>query len=197
VVFYLIAEVKQLRRGRVLGKMLAATCFVVLALLMGASRSTYGQIMMAAFLFSWLGDLFLLSKEQKWFLAGLVSFLLAHLAFALAFYQRGIATGSLLFPTIFVGFLALLIGYWLLPKVEKDMKVPVVVYMVAIVGMVVSAFGTHHHLNDLTIPIAACVFMASDLFVARDQFVKESFLNKLIGAPLYFGAQMAFATSVT
>lgn len=196
VIFYLIADAKKFPRSRVAGKMIAATCFVVLALLMGASKSTYGQIMMAAFLFSWLGDLFLLSKEQKWFLSGLISFLLAHIAFTLAFYQRGIATESLLFPAISVGFVAVMIGYWLLPKVEKDMKAPVVVYMVAIVVMVVSAFGTHHHQSDVTIPIAACVFMASDLFVARDQFVKESFFNKLIGAPLYFGAQIVFATTV-
>ncbi len=196
VVFYLVADTKNLRRSRVAGKMVASTCFIVLALIMGASESTFGQIMMAAFLFSWLGDLFLLSKEQKWFLAGLVSFLVAHIAFTLAFYQRGISTESLLFPAVIVGFSALLIGYWLLPKVEKEMKIPVVVYMAAIIVMVVCSFGTHHHSHDQTIPIAACVFMASDIFVARDQFVKEGFFNKLIGAPLYFGAQMVFATTV-
>ena len=196
VVFYLIADAKNLRKARVAGKMIASTWFIVLALTMGASQSTFGQIMMAAFLFSWLGDLFLLSKEQKWFLSGLVSFLLGHIAFTLAFYQRGISTESLLFPTVVVGFAALLIGYWLIPKVNKEMKAPVVVYMAAIVVMVVCSFGTHQHARDRTIPIAACVFMASDLFVARDQFVKEGFFNKLIGAPLYFGAQMVFATTV-
>lgn len=197
VIFYLFADSKKIAKGRVLGKMTAASCFIILALLMGASQSTFGQIMMAAFFFCWLGDLFLLSREQKWFLSGLVSFLIGHLAFTFAFYQRGIETKAILFPTLCVIFSGLLIGYWLLPKVSKEMKVPVLVYMIAIITMVVCAFGTHHHTSNGTIPLAALVFMVSDIYVARDQFVHQSFTNRLIGAPLYFGAQMAFATTVS
>jgi uncharacterized membrane protein YhhN len=196
VLFYLVADTKKHFKGRVLGKMLASTMFLALAILSGASQSLFGQIMMAAFLFSWLGDLFLLSREQKWFLAGLVSFLLAHIAFTVAFYQRGVATEGLLFPSMVIIFTSLLVSYWLVPKVNTEMKIPVIAYIAAIIVMVISAFGTHLHQADSAIPLAACIFMASDLLVARDQFVKEGLINRRIGAPLYFVAQMIFALTV-
>jgi uncharacterized membrane protein YhhN len=196
VVCYLIADTKEHAKGRILGKMLASTMFLALAILSGASQSLFGQVMMAAFLFSWLGDLFLLSREQKWFLAGLVSFLIAHVAFTAAFYQRGIITEGLLLPAMVTILASVLISYWLLPKVNKDMKVPVVIYIAAIIVMVICAFGTHLHKADSAIPLAACIFMASDILVARDQFVKEGLTNRRIGAPLYFIAQMIFALTV-
>jgi hypothetical protein len=44
--------------------------------------------------------------------------------------------------------------------------------------------------------IAASMFFASDLAVARDRFVGHSFINKLWGQPMYFGAQWLFAWSL-
>jgi len=179
--------------GRWGGKMAASTVFVLFAVYLDALESVYGQVLMVALLCSWVGDLLLLPGKSKWFLYGLVSFLLAHIAFALRFIQRGIDTGQLLLPGTGVGLLVLVISYWLLPHVEKEMKLPVLGYMAAIVVMVILAFATHHYLPNAAIPVAACLFLVSDLFVARDRFVKKEAWNRIIGTPLYFGAQMMFA----
>ena len=193
VLVFLASERINNQVGRWGGKMAASTVFVLFAVYLDALESVYGQVLMVALLCSWVGDLLLLPGKSKWFLYGLVSFLLAHIAFALCFIQRGIDTGQLLLPGTGVGLLVLVISYWLLPHVEKEMKLPVLGYMAAIVVMVILAFATHHHLPNAAIPVAACLFLVSDLFVARDRFVKKEAWNRIIGTPLYFGAQMMFA----
>ena len=193
VLVFLASERINNQMGRWGGKMAASTIFVLFAVYLDAFESVHGQALMTALLCSWVGDLLLLPGKGKWFLYGLVSFLLAHIAFALCFIQRGIDTGQLLLPGAGVGLLVLVISYWLLPHVEKEMKLPVLGYMAAIVVMVILAFATHHHLPNAAIPVAACLFLVSDLFVARDRFVKKEAWNRIIGTPLYFGAQMIFA----
>jgi len=193
VLVFLASERINNQMGRWGGKMAASTIFVLFAVYLDAFESVHGQALMTALLCSWVGDLLLLPGKGKWFLYGLVSFLLAHIAFALCFIQRGIDTGQLLFPGAGVILLVLVISYWLLPHVEKEMKLPVLGYMAAIVVMVILAFATHHHLPNAAIPVAACLFLVSDLFVARDRFVKKEAWNRIIGTPLYFGAQMIFA----
>jgi hypothetical protein len=42
----------------------------------------------------------------------------------------------------------------------------------------------------------AVSFYISDLFVARDRFLKTEFVNRLIGLPLYYGGQFLFAFSI-
>jgi hypothetical protein len=42
----------------------------------------------------------------------------------------------------------------------------------------------------------ALSFYVSDVFVARQRFVKSAFLNRLIGLPLYYGGQFMLAFSV-
>ncbi len=42
--------------------------------------------------------------------------------------------------------------------------------------------------------VGALAFYASDLAVARDQFVKREFPNRAWGMPLYFYAQMILAS---
>ena len=193
VLVFLASERINNQVGRWGGKMAASTIFVLFAVYLDALESVHGQALMVALLCSWVGDLLLLPGKSRWFLYGLVSFLLAHIAFALCFIQRGIDTGQLLLPGAGVGLLVLVISYWLLPHVEKEMKLPVLGYMAAIVVMVILAFATHHHLPNAAIPVAACLFLVSDLFVARDRFVKKEAWNRIIGTPLYFGAQMIFA----
>ena len=193
VLVFLASERINNQLGRWGGKMSASTVFVLFAVYLDALESVHGKALMVALLCSWVGDLLLLPGKSRWFLYGLVSFLLAHIAFALCFIQRGIDTGQLLLPGAGVGFLVLIISYWLLPHVEQEMKLPVLGYMAAIVVMVILAFATHHHFSNAAIPVAACLFLVSDLFVARDRFVKKEAWNRIIGTPLYFGAQMIFA----
>lgn len=42
----------------------------------------------------------------------------------------------------------------------------------------------------------ALLFYLSDIFVARDRFLKTSFLNRLVGLPIYYAGQFLLAFSV-
>jgi hypothetical protein len=73
--------------------------------------------------------------------------------------------------------------------------------MVVISAMAVSAWsmlGADHLM--LTGRILACggalSFYVSDVFVARQRFIKTEFLNRLVGLPLYYGGQFMLAFSV-
>jgi len=48
----------------------------------------------------------------------------------------------------------------------------------------------------LLVFVGAVSFYLSDLFVARDRFLKSEFTNRLIGLPLYYCGQFLLAFSV-
>jgi hypothetical protein len=61
--------------------------------------------------------------------------------------------------------------------------------------MVVCALGVAEFRAQTSIALGALAFYASDLAVARQRFVAESFANKLWGLPLYYGAQLLLAST--
>ena len=163
---------------------------------MGATQSTYGRVLLVAFAFSWLGDLLLLSSEQKAFLAGLGAFLLAHVAFAAAFLVWGVDWMAVAIATPVLALVAVLIGRWLLPHVSAAMRVPVIAYMTALCTMVAFAAGAAWSRPDARFLLPAAVaFFISDISVARGQFVSPGISNQVWGLPLYYAAQLAFAAS--
>jgi hypothetical protein len=44
--------------------------------------------------------------------------------------------------------------------------------------------------------VGALGFYLSDVFVARNRFIKPEYLNRFIGLPLYYGGQFLLAFSV-
>jgi uncharacterized membrane protein YhhN len=81
---------------------------------------------------------------------------------------------------------------WLWNRLDKHYRIAVTIYSIAIVVMVSLAAAT---LSPL-ITVAACMFVVSDISVARDRFINRSVSNKIWGIPLYYLAQVLFATSV-
>ena len=77
-------------------KLIASTAFVVVAVTAGALESRYGRILLLGLVLSWFGDAFLLSETKRWLLSGLVSFLLAHVAYVVAFATVGVTGVGLL-----------------------------------------------------------------------------------------------------
>ena len=51
-------------------------------------QQPYDWLVVAALVLSAAGDVALIPSSRRWFLAGLVAFLLGHLAYALAFWSR-------------------------------------------------------------------------------------------------------------
>ncbi len=191
-----VAELKQLRIPKLLGKVAASTAFVLLALSLHATDSTYGQIVLVALALSWMGDVCLLSERSTLFLSGLALFLLAHIAFSVAF-----ASGALNVPAGVAGLVLMsVIGAvtlrWLWCHLGTFNKVAVSAYVFAIVIMCSLAVAHSAASGSLLFGIGALVFAASDISVARDRFVTPGFANKAWGLPAYYSAQLLFAWSV-
>jgi uncharacterized membrane protein YhhN len=177
-------------------KPLAATGFVISALQHGALQSRYGVLIYLGLCLSWWGDVLLIPKTKKTFLAGLGAFLLAHLAYAAAFVARGMSWTAAIAGFVVLTLPLAAVGRWLLPKVPTSMRLPVRAYMAVITVMVACAMGTVVAHGGLAVLVGALAFYLSDLSVARDRFVSPGFDNKLWGWPLYFGAQLVLAATV-
>jgi uncharacterized membrane protein YhhN len=192
----LVAEWRGSSRGIYLCKPLASTGFLAAALAAGALGSVYGRVILAGLLLSWLGDFFLISDQPGSFLAGLGSFLMAHLAFGAAFALRGQALPWTAAVLVLLAVVAWRVARWLGPHLTGSLRVPVHIYMAVITGMLTLAAGTVAGGSPwITLP-GAFAFYLSDLSVANDRFVYPSVVNKLWGLPLYYAAQLCLAASI-
>lgn len=187
----LFAETRRPMRKRV-PKMVAATAFIAVALSVGALDTTFGRIMLVGLALSWFGDLFLTYNGRTPFVAGLASFLAGHVAYVIAFINRGLDDGVyLLLAAVVVA--AIPVMRWLMPTVPKELKAPVIAYIGVISAMVATAGATNMADTDWRIPIGALAFYLSDIFVARDRFASPGLVNRYLGLPLYFGGQLLLA----
>jgi uncharacterized membrane protein YhhN len=177
-------------------KPVASTLFVLAALSAGALHSGYGCAVLVALLLSWLGDVLLIPRDKRIFLAGILAFLAGHLAFAAAFLERGVLPGASAIASLGLLGAGVPIGRWLVPQVTPSLRKAVVAYIVVLSSMVALAVGTFAAHGGPAILLGAVCFYLSDLSVALDRFVSPGFRNKAWGLPLYFGAQLLFASSV-
>ncbi|NWG74915.1 MAG: lysoplasmalogenase [Rubrivivax sp.] len=196
VVALLVADRRGHAAGRVVAKLAASTCFVLVAVALGALGSAYGRFVLGALVLGWLGDALLLSRASRAFMAGLAAFLLSHVLFAAAF-----ASGPLSLPAMAVAAaLATVFGAvvlrCLLPHVPGSFRAPVIAYVVVILGMGVVAAGHAAASQRWAVLAGAVLFAASDLAVARDRFVRQGHVNRLWGWPTYFAAQLVLAWTV-
>ncbi|GMV92375.1 MAG: lysoplasmalogenase [Candidatus Hydrogenedentota bacterium] len=177
-------------------KMAASFSFLATALLAGAHRSMYGRILFAGLVCSSFGDYFLLSGGESRFLAGLVAFLVAHLAYCAAYTVRGLRIHGLVPSAVAIVIVGVLVIRWVWPHVPSDLQIPVAAYTVVIGIMVILAGGTVSQPGGGLILLGAVMFYVSDIFVARQQFVSPGFENAVLGLPLYFTGQAILALSV-
>lgn len=190
----LAAERAAWQPGVWIAKPIAAAGFVAAAWANGALETPYGAWVFGGLVLSALGDVLLIPKEEpRAFLAGLVSFLLGHVAYAIAFAVRGLDPATVAVALVAVLAIALFALRWLLPHLSLRMRRPVLAYVAVISVMLVCAAGTVGHAGGAAIFVGAFAFYLSDLAVARQRFVVKSFTNKAWGLPLYFGAQLVLA----
>ncbi len=132
---------------------------------------------MFALLFSLLGDILLLFTEisSLFFIAGLTSFLLAHIMYILVFLRKVDRTIK---KTIFFPLMTFVYGvvlYYVLYQRLSNMKGPVLVYMVAILVMSNLAYLRSKNVSKTSyflVFIGALLFMISDSVLALNMFYK-------------------------
>ncbi len=193
----LIAELREDRRAQFFFKPLAAFGFVVLALQFGALATSYGQIILVALVMCALGDILLFPRTSKpLFLFGMIAFAFGHIFLIMSFLVthdlswKGLAIGS---PLILC--LGIFCLHHLRPKIPDEFQTSVDGYSFVVVMMVAVSFAYMSHIPMVV--LGALMFATSDMFVARDRFVKPSPKNALAITPLYFGAQALFALSTS
>jgi len=89
---------------------------------------------------------------------------------------------------------------WLRPHLGP-MRIPVIFYILVITAMVAGACSVLAASGlalsgRILVFSGALGFYVSDVFVARQRFLKTEFLNRLIGLPLYYSGQFMLAFSV-
>jgi len=197
LVLLLVAEAQDSRRGVMLFKPLASTAFVLAGWAAMSEPSPYAIGIFVGLVLSWWGDVLLIPKDNpKVFQLGILAFLLGHLAYAGAFLARGVDAMATLAMIAVLAVIAVAILRWLLPHAPSDMKVPVIAYVVVISTMVALAVGTWAAHGIPAIVVGAVMFYVSDLAVAMDRFVRNSFVNRLWGLPCYFIAQLVLAWTI-
>ncbi len=139
------------------------------------------KIFLAGLVLSFFGDLFLLFKWG--FLAGLGSFLLAHLFYIISFSKFSVKKPSIIFMIMLLIYVSGLLFY-LFPHLN-EMKIPVIIYGIVIAAMLYFAVKTRNR----NLIFGALFFVISDSFLSVNLFVKETTALSLLVMITYVAAQ--------
>ena len=196
----LYCEKKEALKAKRVVKTALSSLFIFTAVVQPHPIFPYYRFLLIGMIFCLAGDVLLAFPGKKMLLYGLGSFLLGHVFYVGAFfYAAGINqwTGVGLAISLLAGGGVFL---WLRPHLGS-MKISVIFYILVITAMVVSAWsvvgaGELKPAGRVAAFVGALGFYVSDVFVARQRFLKSEFVNRLIGLPLYYGGQFLLAFSV-
>ena len=196
----LFFEKRKSRGGLVPAKAFLSLLFIVAVLVQPHPTPSYFYLLLAGLLLCMGGDIFLVLPQGKMFLFGLVSFLLGQLFYILAFFSVAETSTWTWIGLLTVCVVSIWIYSWLRPHLGS-MNIPVLLYVIIISIMVSGAWTVlgDPYLNRsgrIMVFVGALSFYFSDVFVARDRFIGQLFLNRLLGLPLYYGGQFLLAFSV-
>jgi uncharacterized membrane protein YhhN len=124
-----------------------------------------------ALVLSLAGDVFLMLPSDR-FIAGLASFLLAHIAYVVGLNLHGGSAAELALAALPVVVVAALLATRILRAVaaagERELMPPLVAYMLVISAMLTSALAG----GNAWAAIGATLFFASDALIAETRFVR-------------------------
>jgi uncharacterized membrane protein YhhN len=181
------------RLARSAAKTLAVAMLAVLAALQGGPL-----LLVAALALSAVGDAFLSRDGEKAFLGGLASFLVAHIVYIVLFLRSGGGSALLgaepwrgaIAVALAVFVVIMLAALW--RRVGPSLRIPIAVYVVAILAMGMAALTT----SNLLVIGGAVLFMASDGLLATEKFLvaaispHRAWMRLGVWA-LYYAAQLA------
>lgn len=178
-------------------KPLATTLILAIACLPAAGvEPRYQWAIVVGLLLSLAGDVFLMLPRDR-FVAGLIAFLLAHVAYIVAF-TTGAPFGSAPWLLVPIALLAAGILRVLWPGLGR-LKVPVTIYVIVIVLMTWTAAARAVALPTTATLLAAAgavLFLASDAILALNRFGKPFRAGRALNLATYFTGQWLIALSV-
>ena len=178
----------------------ATTTALIIAWAWGRGRpgSAVHRALLAGLMLSWCGDVALLWPREG-FLLGLVAFLLAHLAYLVAFTRVArLAARPLSFAAYAVVAGAILWALW--PGVPVALRAPVVAYVVCLASMAAQAAvvwrctapGPERSRAGV-LALGGALFVASDALLATNRFAAALPWANLFILATYWSAQMCIA----
>ena len=179
------------RRLRLVGK--PGTMIALIAAAVSGSSGVDGGVrwcIVAGLVLSLAGDVFLM-LDERWFLAGLGAFLVAHLAYVAGIVQVGVEGGLLVLGIAVVLVLGVVIGRRIVAgAAERDpaMRIPVAAYVTVISAMVATGVGT----GEPWLIGAAALFYCSDAILGWERFVRSERWMGLAVMVTYHLAQAGF-----
>jgi len=182
------------REAEVVSKTAASLTFVVLGAVAWQRGDPVATWLVVGLALCAVGDVLLIWERS--FDLGLAGFLLGHVAYIAAFRTALPVlewTRWLLVPVALASVGA---AAWLWPHLGRR-RLPVGAYVLVITLMVWGALAAvvGGALGRM-IAVGAVLFYLSDLTVARDRFVRSDFVNRAVGLPMYYAAQILIALSV-
>jgi uncharacterized membrane protein YhhN len=164
-----------------------------------------GWIFLAGLIFSLLGDVFLM-LPGNWFLAGLIAFLVAQIAYAVGFNTGGI---QLRLSTVIIAAVIIAIASFVFVQLRNGLKasgndgliLPVAFYVIAISFMLWSASTSLFRddwvlLSAVLVTVGACFFYFSDSVLGWNRFVSEIPNGNLLVIMTYHTAQLLISYGV-
>lgn len=179
-------------------KPLATLLVLALALSLPAASPAYRWALVAGLAFSTAGDIFLMLPRDR-FVAGLASFLLAHLSYIYAF-AIGVPfpAAPLLWLPYFAAGGIVVAAVW--AGVAPALRGAVIAYVVVIAAMAGQAMGRWQALGGapaLAAALGAALFVVSDAILALNRFRAPLRAERVLVLGSYWMAQLLIALSVS
>lgn len=162
-----------------------------------SSESVYQRAVIGGLLLSTLGDVFLMLPGD-WFVFGLGSFLLAHLAYLGALTRRERLMARR-WPVVLYGLVAGGVLAFLWPSLPEALRLPVLAYVIVLAGMAAQAAAVWLLRRDSATSAAAvggAFFVVSDATLAIDRFALPFAAASALVLATYWIAQTGIALSV-
>ena len=175
-------------------KPMAMLAIIGLVLVESPPDNPYRWWILTGLILSLAGDVFLMLRPAR-FLPGLFAFLLAHLAYVSAFVH---ALERLHWPAILIATLAGIVMLGLMWPGLKRLRIPVVIYVAAIVAMVAAATSAALDMpteGRIAAAVGSVLFLGSDACIGLARFRRPFPAAQALILGSYYPAQALIALS--
>ena len=196
----LFFEKEENTKGLLPVKAALSSLFILTSIVQSHPIPAFYRLVLVGLLLCLGGDIFLALQWKRMFFYGLICFLLGHILYIIGFFYTARISHWTWIGLVTVLVISLRVYVWLGPHLGA-MKGPVLLYVIVITVMACGAWsvlGSPHLAltGRIMVFVGALSFYFSDVFVARDRFIKKEFLNRMMGLTLYYAGQFLLAFSV-